>query len=187
MCFVCFLSTEQVASSCRSLAARGISAQSLEGGLQSMQAGQGWARQAQWRSVDKWWPGSVQTTCVHPVGCWMWGERGWPVGTPGPWKVSQAQGRDADSYWLDGVPNPCCAQSPKIQNILVEKLDGVGPVDNRPSTDYLYHFNNFFYLFFFYIWHVTCDMWHVTCETWHVTCDTWHIGHGEHCVKISGP
>ena len=102
MCFVCFLSTEQVASSCRSLAARGISAQSLEGGLQSMQAGQGWARQAQWCSVDKWWPGSVQTTCVHPVGCWMWGERGWPVGTPGPWKVSQAQGRDADSYWLDG-------------------------------------------------------------------------------------
>ena len=76
MCFVCFLSTEQVASSCRSLAARGISAQSLEGGLQSMQAGQGWARQAQWRSVDKWWPGSVQTTCVHPVGCWMWGREG---------------------------------------------------------------------------------------------------------------
>ena len=48
--------------------------------------------------------------------------------------------------------------------------------------------------FFFYTWHLTCDMWHVTCDTWHVTldtwhvtCDTWHIGDCEHCVKISGP
>ena len=51
------------------------------------------------------------------------------------------------------------------------KLDGVGPVDNRPSTDKLHHF----------IWrkkiklHVTCDMWQVTHDTWHVTCDTWHV------------
>ena len=36
------------------------------------------------------------------------------------------------------------------------KLDGVGPVDNRPSTD-----------------------------KWHVTPDMWHIVEGEHSLKIS--
>ena len=52
----------------------------------------------------------------------------------------------------------------------LDELDGVGPVDNRPSTDKLHHFvpkkkkrKN--------MWHVTCDMWHVTCD---VTLDTWH-------------
>ena len=51
------------------------------------------------------------------------------------------------------------------------KLDWVGPVDNRPSTNKLHHFvqkkNNKKL--------VTCDMWHVTCDTWHVTCDTWNV------------
>ena len=46
------------------------------------------------------------------------------------------------------------------------KLDGVGPVDNRPSTNKLQHFVKK------KMWHVTCDMWHVTCDTWHVTRDT---------------
>ena len=45
-----------------------------------------------------------------------------------------------------------------------KKLDGVGPVDNRPSNDKLQHFvppprKN-------------CDMWHVTRDTWQVTHDT---------------
>ena len=51
------------------------------------------------------------------------------------------------------------------------KLDGVGPVDNRPSTHKFHHFvqkkqnkKN-----------VTCDTWHVTRDTLHVTCDTWHV------------
>ena len=57
---------------------------------------------------------------------------------------------------------------------LILKLDGVGSVDNRPSTNNLHHFvrkkkkKN-----------VTCDVWHVTCDTWHVTRDmtrdTWHV------------
>ena len=41
------------------------------------------------------------------------------------------------------------------------ELDGVGPVDNRPSTDNLYHF----------VQKKNCDMWHVTRDTWHVTYD----------------
>ena len=70
------------------------------------------------------------------------------------------------------------------------KLDGVGPVDNRPSTDKLHHFvqrkkerkklhvtRD--------MWQVTPDTWHVTCDTWHVTCDMWHIWGGEHSLKIS--
>ena len=43
------------------------------------------------------------------------------------------------------------------------KLDGVGPVDNIPSTDKLHHF----------VKKKNCDMWHVTCDTWHATCDMW--------------
>ena len=46
------------------------------------------------------------------------------------------------------------------------KLDGVGPVDNRSSTNYLYHFVR-------KRKEKTCDMWHVTCVMWLVTCDTW--------------
>ena len=70
----------------------------------------------------------------------------------------------------------CCQnqQSPACQYFqnytagLPPKLDGVGPVDNKPPTDKLQHFvpppkKN------------TCDMWHVTCDTWHVTRDTWHV------------
>ena len=41
------------------------------------------------------------------------------------------------------------------------KLDGVGPVDNSPSTDKLHHF----------VWKKKCDMWHVTRDKWHMTCD----------------
>ena len=55
----------------------------------------------------------------------------------------------------------------------IRKLDGVGPVDNRPSTNKLHHFiqkkKNKKKCD---IWHVTCDMWHVTRDTWHVTRDT---------------
>ena len=56
---------------------------------------------------------------------------------------------------------------------LQHKLDGVGPVDNRASTDKLHHFvrkkktkkrKK-----------MTCDMWHVTHDIWHVTHDTWHV------------
>ena len=63
---------------------------------------------------------------------------------------------------------------------LLSKLDGVGPVDNRPSTDKFHHF-------------VPKkkkkkrDMWHVTCDMWHVTRDTWHVWGGEHSLKISAP
>ena len=68
--------------------------------------------------------------------------------------------------------------------LFVNKLDGVGPVDNRPSTDKLHHFvrkkqqkNKTCDMWHVTcdMWHVTCDMWHVTCDMWHVTCDTWHL------------
>ena len=48
----------------------------------------------------------------------------------------------------------------------LHKLDGVGPVDNRPSTNKLHQFVK--------KKHVTCDMWHVTRDIWHMwhaTCD----------------
>ena len=79
-----------------------------------------------------------------------------------------------------------------------EKLDVVGPVDNRPSTDKLHHFVKKLKTKQKNVtsdtWHVTCDMCHVTCDTWHMTFDVWHMTHemwhiveGEHSLKISAP
>ena len=64
------------------------------------------------------------------------------------------------------------------------KLDGVGLVDNRPSTEKLYYLKrkeeekN---------WHVTGGKWQVTCDMWNVTCEMWHEEGGEHSFKISCP
>ena len=52
--------------------------------------------------------------------------------------------------------------------LFVKKLDKVGPVDNRPSTN---KFHNFVKKKKMKIGHMTHDMWHVTCGTWHMTCD----------------
>ena len=52
------------------------------------------------------------------------------------------------------------------------KLDGVGPVDNRPSTNKLHHFVKKRTK---KMWHMTCDTCHVTRDMWHVTRDTWHV------------
>ena len=49
-------------------------------------------------------------------------------------------------------------QVPKLPS----ELDGVGPVDNRPSTDKLHHF----------VRKKKKKKGHVTCDTWHVTRDT---------------
>ena len=70
------------------------------------------------------------------------------------------------------------------------KLDGVGPVDTRPSTDKLHHFvqkknkknNNKKKM-----WHMTCDTWHVTRDTWHVTRGKWHVTHDMwHVTRFGG-
>ena len=49
----------------------------------------------------------------------------------------------------------------EINNSCLVKLDGVGPVDNRPSNNKLHKFVNFF---FFLNLHVTCDMCHMTFD-----------------------
>ena len=56
---------------------------------------------------------------------------------------------------LSILPGYC--HVPRYKNNL--KLDGVGPVDNRPSTDELHHFITYFFFF-----HVTCDMGHMTFD-----------------------
>ena len=55
------------------------------------------------------------------------------------------------------------------------KLDCIGPVDNRPSTNKLHHI----------VQKITPDTWHLTPDIWHVICDTWWGG--EHSLKISAP
>ena len=56
------------------------------------------------------------------------------------------------------------------------KLDGVGPVDTKPSTNNLHHLCKKKKIKIKKL-HVTRDTWHVTCNTWHGTCDTWHMTH----------
>ena len=55
-----------------------------------------------------------------------------------------------------------------------QKLDGLGPIDNRPSTNKLHQFvqKKKKKKKWHDMWHVTCDMWHVT---WHVTHDMWYV------------
>ena len=65
-----------------------------------------------------------------------------------------------------------------------EKLDGVGPVDNEPSTHKLHHFVHFFCVLND-MWHVTSDTWLLTHDTWHVTRDTWHVWGGEHFSSLA--
>ena len=68
---------------------------------------------------------------------------------------------------LDPLPNrvlllpPTDDSYPKYPHIeaVLKKLDGVGPVDNRPSTDKLHHFVR------------KKIKKYVTCDTRHVTCD----------------
>ena len=61
-----------------------------------------------------------------------------------------------------------------------EKLYGVGPIDNRPSTDELHPFVRKKRKKI-----VTRDRWHVTCDMCYMTHDT--LGGGEHSLKISAP
>ena len=70
------------------------------------------------------------------------------------------------------------------------KLDGVGPVDNWPSTHQLHHFLRFFkdeIICHKKMWQVTRDTWHVTHDTWHETDDTWHKVWDENSLKMSAP
>ena len=62
----------------------------------------------------------------------------------------------------------------------IKKLDGVGPVHNRHSTDKLHHFVQ-------KEKKKKKNMWHVTYDSWHVTYDMWHVVGGEHSPKISAP
>ena len=60
------------------------------------------------------------------------------------------------------------------------KLNGVGPVDNRPSIDKLHHIVK-------KQQHVRSDMWNVTCDMWHVIHDMWHVVEGKPSLKMSAP
>ena len=94
-----------------------------------------------------------------------------------------------------------CSINTSVTNSLIiwffVKLDGVGPVDNRPSTDWFPLFPPPFF-FTCGTWHVTCDrwyvtgdmwqvicdMWHMTCDRWHMTCDMWQGEGGKHYLKF---
>ena len=65
--------------------------------------------------------------------------------------------------------------------VTCSKLDGVGPVDNRPSNNLLPHFVKITHD----TWNMTHDTWHMTCDRWRVIHDTWQVGEGEPSSKIS--
>ena len=55
------------------------------------------------------------------------------------------------------------------------KLDGVGPVINRPSPHYIHHFEKERKNVTPVTWHLTPDTWYLIPDTWHLTCDTGHV------------
>ena len=55
------------------------------------------------------------------------------------------------------------------------KLDGMGPIDKRPSTDKLHHFDFFVEEKKCDTWHPPPDTWHLTPETWQLIANTWHL------------
>ena len=72
------------------------------------------------------------------------------------------------------------------------KLDRIGPVGNRPSTDKPHHFVQKKKEKKTDTWHLTPDTWHVTPYTWilthgtwHMTSDMWHMVGVEYSLKIS--
>ena len=80
----------------------------------------------------------------------------------------------------------CCNHAANSVTLVNFKLDGVGRVDNRPSS------NRPHQKLKIYLWHMTrdrghmtCDMRHVTCDMWHVTHDIWQVGGGEPFLEMS--
>ena len=54
------------------------------------------------------------------------------------------------------------------------KLDGIGPVDNRPYSNKLHQF----------VWkNLQKYTWHMTHDMWKVTLDMWHVVGGEQYLK----
>ena len=87
------------------------------------------------------------------------------------------------SYWRKKIYVSCVYHM--FQNkylCMLYKLDGVGPLDNGPSTNKLHHFVQKKEENESDMWHVTRDTWHVT---WHVTHEIWHVWWSEHSLKIS--
>ena len=68
------------------------------------------------------------------------------------------------------APYPLFVQKQMLMGFLIDKLDGVSPVDNIPSTDKLHHF---------------VPPPPKKKYMWHMTPDTWHVVGGEHFLKIS--
>ena len=55
-----------------------------------------------------------------------------------------------------------------------KKIDGVSPINNRPSTEKLQHS----VLKKRKRKKVKCDMWHGIRDMWHLTCETWYVAGG---------
>ena len=81
--------------------------------------------------------------------------------------------KSSEILWEEPRSHPInLASQTWITSPMWNKLDGVGPVDNRPSTDKLHHF-------------VQKKKSKMTCDTCHVSRDM--FGGGEHSLKISAP
>ena len=71
------------------------------------------------------------------------------------------------------------------------KLDGVGPVNNRHSTNTLNHFvekdrKKIKEEKSCDTWHLKPDTWYLTCNTWHMTPDTWRLTRDTWHVRFGG-
>ena len=79
-------------------------------------------------------------------------------------KIGRKRMTKITNEWITSV----FVEYPRHTTGLLIKLDGVGPVDNRPFTDKLHQFVKK---------KIKCDMWHMTRDTCHLPCDMWHMTH----------
>ena len=95
------------------------------------------------------------------------GKKGSPV-LVSSWKGHKRQRRWTVQKYVENFSKQSILRG---SGMMQNKLDGVGPVDNRPSTNKLHHFKTKK----IDMRQVTCDMWHVTRDTWHMTHDMRHV------------
>ena len=117
-------------------------------------------------------------TLVTPQLCWN--NSPWVVMNLNFFSFKQQKNlHHSDKLSQFAIPHFTCHIS-KASHV-IKKLDGVGPVDNRPYTDKLHHFVQKKTQQKHDMWHVRRDMWHVRRDTWHV------LGRGNILSKFQLP
>ena len=114
-----------------------------------------------WKGGRSWWPHS----CPPPPplsSC---------LALPGNYQCPGWDGPENDTLFKKSLEKAQQYRNTKYRKLKVQKLDGVGRIDKRPSTSVVLPIKRRRRRK--YMWHMKGDKWYVTHDTWRVTCDWW--------------